>query len=96
MVFKMTEWYDGCYWHCACVDNLAVGSGHWLHGARILGIPAAEYVEYVIKNYNPIVWHNSDCSILFFKWEKQSDERRFKNFINKKAREYNNNKGYII
>lgn len=87
MLYKMTEWESCGKWHCNCVDHLGTNGGHWIHPARILGLTAADYVKFVIDNYNPIVYHNDDCSLVFFSWEKQSDMRKFKNYINKKARE---------
>lgn len=90
MLYKMTEWQSPTgKWHCNCVDNLATNGGHWTHPARILGMPLAEYVEWVITNYHPIVWHNEDCSLVFFSWEKQSDMRKYKNYINAAARKVN-------
>lgn len=90
MLYRMTEWQSSTgRWHCNCIDNLSKDGGHWTHPARILKMPLEKYVEWVITKYHPIVWHNKDCSCVFFEWEKQSDMRLFKNFINKKARECN-------
>lgn len=87
-LYKMEEWQESSgKWTCNCVTNLGKNGGHWLHPARILGLTPAEYVKYVVENYNPIVWYNKDYSLVLFSWEKQSDMRKFKNFINKKARE---------
>lgn len=88
MIYRMSEWQSGTgVWYCNCIDKLAEDSGHWLHPVRILELSPAAYVQWVIKNYNPQVWHNKDCSLIFFSWENQSDMRKYKNYINKVARE---------
>ena len=79
-------------WHCNYTKERRK-VGLWFHPARILGIPADKYIELVIKEYNAeVYYHNEDCSLVFVQWNNQKDMRRFKNFINKKARERN----YII
>jgi hypothetical protein len=90
MLYRMTEWQSPTgQWHCNCVDNLAKDSGHWIHPARILGMSPANYVEWTITNYHPIIWYNEDCSLVFFSWDKQSDMRKYKNYINVVAKKIN-------
>lgn len=90
MLYHMVEWQSPTgRWHCGCIDNLARNSGHWAHPASILGMPLVNYVEWVIINYHPIVWHNEDCSLVFFSWDKQSDMRKYKNYINAAAKKIN-------
>lgn len=91
-LYRMEEWEDRGKWHCNYTKEGRKG-GLWFHPARILGIPADKYIELVIKEYNAeVYYHNEDCSLVFIQWNNQKDMRRFKNFINKKARERN----YII
>jgi hypothetical protein len=90
MLYKMDEWQGATgEWYCNCVSNFAGGSGHWSLPARILNMTPAAYIEWVIINFHPIVWHNDDCSLVFFSWVKQSDMRRYKNKINAAARQIN-------
>lgn len=91
MLYQMKEWETiSNKWHCNCVDNLAQGSGEWYLPARILGISPAAYLEYVIKNFKPDdIYANKEKCLVFFSWNSQADCRKFKNFINRKAREKN-------
>ena len=86
-VLKLTEWQTISGWHCADVEDLANNSAHWLHPARLLGMTPADYIKWAIDFCNPIVTCNSDYTIDHFRWDRQSDMRKFKNYINKIARE---------
>jgi len=89
-LLRYSEWQGADnYWHCNDVEDLGHGSGYWWHPARMLGLTPAAYVEKIIKEFNPIVYHNEDCSFVSFSWRKQSDMRRFKNWLNKEARDKN-------
>ena len=90
MVWQAEEWQSASgLWHCGCVKDLAHDSNAWYLPARILNLTPAAYVKFMVDNYNPIVQVSTDKCLVFFSWEKQSDMRLFKNFINKKARDYN-------
>ncbi len=90
MLYKMTEWETADHaWMCNCVDHLSTDGGHWTHPARILNMPLDKYVEWVVKTYHPRVWHNSDCSLVFFSWTNKEEMRRYKNYINKVSRSVN-------
>lgn len=87
MLYKATEWKTGSgRWVCGCVDNLGQNSNHWVHPARILGLPPADYIKFMVEKFHPHVWHNEDCSFVGFYWDKQSDMRKYKNYINAEAR----------
>ena len=90
----MKEWQSPTErFHCACVDNLSGGSSAWWHPARILGISPADYVSLVINEYKPdqitVLGKDSDNPAFIFAWNSQSAMRKFKNFINSKARAIN-------
>ena len=90
MLYKCEEWQSGSgLWHCGCMENLAGGSNEWYLPARILGLSPAAFVQYMIKEFNPLVTANKEKGLVFFSWQKQADMRKYKNFINKKARECN-------
>ena len=84
------EWQGASgVWYCGDTSDLGKGSGYWWLPARMLGITPAAYVEKIIKEFNPIVYHNEDCSFVSFSWKSQSDMRRFKNWLNAEARSRN-------
>ena len=91
MLYKMTEWSSPSgFWHCNCIDDLGHNSGVWYLPARILDLSPAAYIEYVIKNFKPDdIYANKEKCFISFSWKKQEDMRKFKNYINKKAREKN-------
>lgn len=89
--FKMTEWQTASgYWCCNDVEDLGKGSGYWWHPARMMEITPAAYVEWVIKNFKPDrVSHSDDCSFVGFSWKDQDKMRKYKNHINRIARQKN-------
>ena len=89
MLYRCEEWESPTGWHCNCVINLAGGSSIWYLPARILNISPAAFVELMITEYNANAFIDKEKCLVFFTWQKQSDMRRWKNFINKKAREIN-------
>ena len=91
MLYKLTEWQDVCgKWHCGCVDDLANGSNMWYLPARILNISPAQYISWVIDNYAPDdIYASKEKCLVFISWTDQNKMRKFKNYINKKAREIN-------
>lgn len=91
MLYKQTEWKSNERWHCNCVDNLAGGSGYWWHPARIMGISPAEFLKWLLsQDFKPdFVCHNEDCSFVGWSWKSQAQMRKYKNYINKLAREKN-------
>ena len=90
MLYKLSEWESESGWHAGCVDNLASNSNAWWLPARILNISPAAFVEWVIKEYQPDdVYFSEEKCLFFFSWKSQEKERKYKNYINKKARERN-------
>ena len=90
-VWQATEWQSLTNrWHCNCVDNLAGDSGAWYLPARILGLTPANFIKFLFENFKPD--HFSYCKekcLCFWSWDDQNAMRKYKNFINKKAREKN-------
>ena len=90
MLYKLTEWSGGgSQWYCGCVDDLARDSGHWIYPARVLGLEPAAYIEWAIDFCHPNIHYNAEKCLVHFSWDKQVDMRKYKNYINKIAREKN-------
>lgn len=89
MLYKSSEWESASGWNCNCVDDLAGWAGLWYTPARILNISPAAFVELLITQYNAKIYYNEKTCFVSYYWEKQDDMRKFKNFINRKAREVN-------
>lgn len=87
-IYKVTEWQSPTgYWHCNDTSDLAGIAGLWWVPARVLGVSPAEYIEILVRDFKPdnISFNN----ILLFSWKNQSDMRKYKNWINKIARDKN-------
>lgn len=89
-VYRAEEWQGACgNWYCNDTSGLGRNTGAWYHPARILDMSPAEFIKWLVDNYHPHIYHNEDCSFVGWYWDKQSDMRKYKNYINAKARAKN-------
>jgi len=89
-LFKMAEWQGSSgNWYCADTSDLEHDSGVWFLPARMLGISPADFLSKVINEYKPDSIYSNREGFVCFSWLKQSDMRRYKNWINKEARNRN-------
>ena len=88
-IFKMSEWQSpNGNWNCGDVEDLANNSNAWWIPCRILEVPVEEYVNMLVNDFKvSYIKYFSDKNLLFFSWDNQTDMRKFKNFVNKKAKE---------
>ena len=89
MLYQLKEWQDGSdKWHCEHTDSFPKGVQKWVIPARLLGISADEYVKILIEQFSPnTIKFNGET--LIFSWDKQSDMRKYKNWINGISRKAN-------
>lgn len=88
-IYKLTEWQSlSGNWHCGDVEDLANGSNSWWYPCRLLGIAPTDFIMLLVEKY-----HVSDISYkndtLLWSWHNQLYMRKYKNDINKLAREKN-------
>lgn len=88
-IFHMTEWESNGRWLCGDVSALALDSNDWTYPVQILSLTPVEYVKLLIFKYNATVYFYSHANLLIFYFSSLEDCRKFKNDINKKAREKN-------
>lgn len=89
-LYKMSEWQSPTgKWYCNDIEDLSGIAGLWWIPARLLNIPLVDFVSMLVYEYNAMVSYNIERDVLIYSWDKQSEMRRFKNYINKKARETN-------
>ena len=88
-ILKLEEWQSGSgNWLCGDVSALAAMSNAWWYIPRLLSIPLDEYIKLLITKYHAINLHyTAKDNVLIFYFKTQSDARKFKNEINKIARE---------
>jgi hypothetical protein len=90
-VFKLNEWQSPTgRWFCNDVSDLGHGSGAWYLPARILNISLTDFILLLKNEYNVShIKYNQERDVLVYSWNNQNDMRRYKNFINAKARQIN-------
>jgi hypothetical protein len=77
--------------HIQCDDLVGTGR-NWIEPARVLGIQPTELIMKLKTEYNAhITPYRKDGKINFigYSWSNLADARRFKNYLNKIAREKN-------
>lgn len=91
-LFKMSEWESGAggIWYCGDVEDLGHNSGAWWIPARMLGMDLVDYVEMLITAFEvDKISYNKETNVLVYSWYSQTKMRKFKNWINAKARQAN-------
>ena len=87
-IYQATEWECNGSWHCGDVSALAANSNLWWYVPRILNISPAEYVKLLICKFNAVkVKYFLDANVLTFCFSSLEDCRKFKNYVNKQARD---------
>lgn len=91
-LYKATEFVSGSgSIHIQCDDLVGTGR-NWVEPARILGIQPTELIVMLKTEYNAKVNpYRKDGKISFigYSWDDLAEARKFKNFLNKLAREKN-------
>lgn len=87
-LYKVTEWKGASgLWYCNDVEDLGNGSGRWWVPARMLGLSLDRYVEMLVHDFKvDKISYNEERDVLIYAWRKQADMRKYKNWINDKAR----------
>lgn len=94
-LYKATEWGKDNTWYVADVAEIGATTANlWWTPARILNISPAEFAALLkntfnakhIKYYPPSKDYQH---LLVFTFATQAEARKYKNYINKKARERN-------
>lgn len=90
-VYKLSEWQSQTgRWFCDDISDLGHGSGAWYLPARILNISLTDFVLLLKNEYNvSFIMYSKEHDMLIYSWDNQNDMRRYKNFINAKARQIN-------
>ncbi len=90
MIVQMTEWQSVDKYRVNFPD-LVGKTGAWLLPMRLMGVTLKEYVILLKGTYGAEIQYykneNGDLTWIGFTFDSQSDCRRFKNYINKLARD---------
>lgn len=89
-IYKMEEWECNGRWYCGDVSALAANSNLWWYVPRILDISPVDYVLLLKDKFNATGFKYSTSSdVLIFHFNSLADCRKFKNYVNQKARHKN-------
>lgn len=90
-LYKASMWQGSSgKWFCSDVEDLGHHSGRWWIPCRLLGVTPEEYVKILINEFHvSSITYSLESNYLHFSWDKDPECRRYKNWINKKAREAN-------
>lgn len=90
-LYKASMWQGGSgKWFCGDIEDLGNHSGRWWVPCRLLEITPEDYIRMLIDDFNVSnIKYYYSSNVLVFSWDNESDCRKYKNWINKKAREAN-------
>lgn len=90
-LYRLEEWCGASgVWYCEHISEVSEKITKWVVPARLLGMDPADFLQWLIKEYKPDnFFHNEDYSFVGWGWSSQSQMRKYKNMINKIAREKN-------
>ncbi len=92
-IYKVEEWENGGQWYVGDVSNLAIGSNLWWYGPAAANLSPIEYVKLLITKFKVShIQYKVKSDVLIFSFDSLEDCRKYKNYINKQARQ---NKFYI-
>ena len=91
MLYKCTEWQGASgIWYCEHTDSFPKDVQKWVVPARILGVSVDEFLKLLIEKFKPDqISYRKDGSFVSWGWSKQSEMRKFKNWINAESRRKN-------
>ena len=87
-ILKLEEWESNGRWHCGDVSALAAGSNNWWNIPTLLNISYTDYIYLLKDKFHATNFHyKAKYNVLLFSFSSLADCRKFKNYINKIARE---------
>ena len=92
MLFHLDEWQSTGtkIWYCEHTSSYPQGVQKWVVPARVLNMSVDDFLRMLIKDFKPdVITIKKDGSFVSWGWSKQSEMRKFKNFINSEARKKN-------
>ena len=87
-ILHYEEWEDNGKWVCGDVSALSANSNAWWYVPRMLEIPLTEYVKLLIEKFHiNYIHYTAKYNVLLFSFSSLDECRKFKNYVNKVARE---------
>ena len=91
MLYRLEEWQGASgIWYCEHTSSFPANVEKWVIPARVLNMSVDDFLRMLIKDFKPdVITVKKDGSFVSWGWSKQSEMRKFKNFINSEARKKN-------
>ena len=91
MLYRLEEWQGASgVWYCEHTSSFPANVEKWVIPARVLNMSVDDFLRMLIKDFKPdVITIKKDGSFVSWGWSKQSEMRKFKNFINSEARKKN-------
>lgn len=87
IIYKAEEWQSSCgKWYCEAVSLFGRGYTMWLLPVRLTKMSIEDFLTMIKNEYNAEIFYKADGSFVGWCWSKQSDMRKYKNWINNIAR----------
>lgn len=87
-VYKVEEWEHNGRWYCGDVSALAADSNDWYYAPQLLDLSPTEYVKLLVSKFGASqIRYRAAANVLIFSFSSLADCRKYKNYINKIARE---------
>lgn len=85
-IYKAVEWQSATgKWHCNDPDLITRGD-QWLISAKILNMNITDFLVMMQNEYKANLHIKEDGTFAYCTWDNQVDMRKYKNWINAKAR----------
>ena len=88
-LYKASEWQSGSgQWYVNDVQDVTSIASQWWIPTKILEITPVEFLDLLINNFHAQhVHYDLEYDVLIYSFATQAEARKYKNWINKKARE---------
>jgi len=88
-LYVAKEWQGGSgQWYVNNTDDLGNGSGYWGHLLKIFQVDVDNLVKLLTEKFEVNqIQYNIKSDVLIFSWDTQTAARKFKNALNKAARD---------
>ena len=91
MLYRLEEWQGASgVWYCEHTSSFPANVEKWVIPARVLNMSVDDFLRMLIKDFKPdVITVKEDGSFVSWGWSKQSEMRKFKNWMNAKSRAIN-------
>ena len=84
MLYRLEEWQGASgVWYCEHTSSFPANVEKWVVPARVLNMSVDDFLRILIKDFKPdVITVKKDGSFVSWGWSKQSEMRKYKNWIN--------------